>query len=246
MKRGIANQSKSVLGNAKGGAFLRFLFGVLVLGILGVMVAFVYFGWQTKDLSGIEGRSEVVQARENKLPVTSTDLVEKIKNGYTGDYEVRITEAELNRYIASKVTMTQGGFMKGFATVKGIYVELKKGEMEIFIEREIAQYGEAGEAKTDVFKPFDQTVSMRLKISTVDLEEGGTQKTVDFPGGSIGNSPAPGMFVKLVKDSYDQLKDHFATEIDLGYDRITSITIEDGYLVLDPRKRTRLAEAPLN
>ncbi len=242
MNRG--NTFVTTSGNTRGGAFFKLLLGLIVVGVLGLMVVFVYFGWQPQDLTDIDGRDAVIKAREEKRDIMSTDIVKKLRNGYDGLYEVRLTEEELNRYIAHKIKMSQGGWMKEFATVKGVYVKLKKDEIEIFIEREIAQYGEDGTPNTEYIKPFDQTVSMCLKITTADIEDGKTEITIDFPGGTIGRSPAPGMFVKLVKGSFDQLKTYFATEVELGHTQITRIKIEDGYILLDPRKKRRTAEMP--
>ena len=240
-----AKSTMPVLGNARGGSFLKFILCLVIVALLGGMVAFVYFTGHSQDLSGINGREAVIKAREENRDIMSTDVLEKIGNGYDGNFEVKITEEELNRYIAKKLKMKQGGWMKGFATIKGVYVKLKKDEMEVFIEREVAQYGEDGTPNTDLFKPFDQTVSMRLNITTVDVKDGGTSKTVEFPGGTIGQAPAPGMFVKLIKASYDQIQEHFAKEIELGYKNITRITVEDGYILLDPRKNRRTEQAPL-
>lgn len=222
---------------ARGVSFVKMILTLIILGVLGGMCAFVYFGWQKTDLTGIDGREEIIKSKGN---VRAVNVLEKLRNAYDGNYEVKLTEEELNRYIAEKLKMKQGGWMKGFATIKGVYVDLREDEIEVFIEREIAQYGEDGKPKLDIIKPFDQTVSMKLKVATLDLVDADGKKQtsirVDFPGGSIGKAPAPGMFVKLVQDSFAQIQQHFNDELELGYERIVRIKIGDGFITLDPRK----------
>ena len=210
---------------------------LVVLGVLAAMGGFVYYGWQGADLAGISGRDGISRGQS---AIGYVDIERKVRNALNADVEVTLTEAELNQYIAKNVRLKQGGFMKDFATVKGVYVDLKPDLMEIFIEREIAQYGEGGKIKTDVFQPFTHTVSMKLKIYTVVDEDGVTTRKVEFPGGTIGKAPTPGLMVTVVKDSFDQLAEHFKTERELGYEKMTTITVGDGFITLDPRVKTRV------
>lgn len=218
-------------------SILKMVMTLLVIGLLAAMGGFVYFGWQGADLSGVSGREGIAKGQSG---IGYVDIERKVRNALNADVEVTLTEAELNQYIAKNVKLTQGGFMKGFASVKGVYVDLKPDMMEIFIEREIAQYGEEGSIKTDVFKPFTHTVSMKLKIFTVVDGKGVTTRKVEFPGGTIGKAPTPGLMVTIVKDSFDQLAEHFKVETDLGYEKMTSITVGDGFVKLDPRVKTRM------
>jgi hypothetical protein len=218
---------------SKGFGMLKTVITLLVLVILTAIGGFVYFGWQGADLSDVSGKKGIA--------IGYVDVERKVRNALNANAEVTLTEAELNQYIAKNLKMKQGGFMKGFAKVKGVYVDLKPDMMEVFIEREIAQYGEKGAVKTDVFKPFMHTVSMKLKIFTVVDETGMTTRKVEFPGGSIGKAPTPGLMVTVVKASFDQLAEHFKAETDLGYKKMTSITVGDGFIKLDPRVMTRVA-----
>ena len=217
----------------KGFSRVKTLISLLVLGILAAIGGFVYFGWQGADLSDVSGRKGIA--------IGYVDIERKVRNALNDNAVVTLTEAELNQYIAKNLKMKQGGFMKGFAKVTGVYVDLKPDLMEIFIEREIAQYGEKGKIKTDVFKPFRHTVSMKLKIFTEVDESGRTTRKVEFPGGTIGKAPTPGLMVTVVKDSFDQLAEHFKTETELGYEKMTSIKVEDGKIILDPRVKSREA-----
>lgn len=205
---------------------------LLVLGILSGMVAFVYYGWQAKDMDGVSGREGISRGQ---FSFEYVDLESKLRNALNAYKEVTITEAQLNLYIAKKLKMSQGGYFKDFAKVKGVYVDLKPGEMEIFIEREIAQYAHDGKIKTDVFKPFTHTVSMTVTIAKHETKDGKKGYVGRIPGGFIGNAPAPNSLVTLIKPSFDQIHDHFKTELDLGYHKMRVIKVEEGKLVLDPR-----------
>jgi len=216
---------------------LKMVISLIALMVLALIGGFVYFGWQGADLSGVSGREGL---SNRQTTIGYVDIERKVRNALNANVEVTITEADLNQYIAKNVKMKQGGFMKGFATVRGVYVDLKPDIMEIFIEREIAQYGEAGVIKTDVFKPFIHTVSMKLKIFTVVDENGVTTRKVEFPGGTIGKAPTPGLMVTIVKGSFDQLAEHFKAETALGYKKMTSITVGDGFIKMDPRVSKRV------
>jgi hypothetical protein len=218
---------------SKGFSLVKTSITLLVLGILLAIGGFIYFGWQGADLSDVSGRKGIA--------IGYVDIERKVRNALNDNAEVTLTEAEINQYISKNLKMRQGGFMKGFAKVKGVYVDLKPDVMEVFIEREIAQYGEKGTVKTDIFKPFMHTVSMKLKIITEVDARGSITRKVEFPGGTIGKAPTPGLMVTVVKASFDQLAEHFKTETDLGYKKMTSITVGDGFIKLDPRVKAREA-----
>lgn len=213
----------------KGFSKVKLLLTLVVLVVLSALGAFVYFGWQSADLADVGGRKGIA------IGNTYLDIQTKLRNAHKNNAEVKITEVELNQYLAKNLKMSQGGFMKDFAKVKGVYVDLKPEMMEIFIEREIAQYGDDGKAKTDVFKPFRHTVSMKLKITEGVNDAGKPATILEFPGGTIGKSPTPGLMVLAVKASFDQLAEHFKEELDLGYDQMNTIMVGDGFIKLDPR-----------
>lgn len=238
MQRGrtpFSNKNTIITAHRRGAGKIKFLFVLLIIAILAGMGSYVYFAWQKKDLSGIDGREKIMKG---KSLAGETDLLKKLQNAYDGNYVVTLTEEEINLYIAKRLRMKQDGPLKGFSTVKGVYVDLTPDHLEVFIEREIAQYGEDGVPKTEYLKPFDHTVSMKFNVYTYEnTDNDGTTNVVEFPGGSIGKSPAPGMFVKVVKPTYDALAEFFAEEIKLAHGDIVHIKIEDGKVTLDPRKR---------
>jgi len=208
-----------VIKQRKGFGMIKMIFTLLILGIVAGMGGFIYYGWQGADMSQISGHKGISKGQSS---IGYIDIQRKVENALKANTEVTLTETELNQYLARNIKMNQGGFMKGFSSVEGVYVDLN------------------GEIKTDVFQPFTHTISMKLKIYTVLGDEGVTTRKIEFPGGRIGKAPAPGLMVTVFKNSFDQIAEHFSNEIALGYEKMTSITVGDGVITLDPRIRTRV------
>ena len=219
-----------VMSKRKGFGTIKLILVLVVLVMLVLVGGATYFAWQQADMSGISGREGLIKGQE---AIGYVDIKKKIKNALNSKSEVAISEAELNQYIAKNLKMNQGGLFKGFASIQGVYIDLTDDQMEIFIEREIAQYGDEGVVKEDIFPPFNQTVSMKLKIYNGLNENGKPAILIEFPGATIGAVPAPGMLVKIVLSSFLQIRDHFETEIGF-YEKMNKIVITDGVITLDP------------
>lgn len=230
----IAMESDSVyahgMSKRKGFGMIKQILVLVVLVMLVLVGGITYLAWQKADMSGISGREGLIKGQE---AIGYVDIKKKIENALNSKSEVVISEAEINQYIAKNLKMNQGGLFKGFASVQGVYVDLTDDHMEIFIEREIAQYGDEGAVKEDIFPPFNQTVSMKLKVYNGLNDEGKPAILIEFPGATIGKVPAPGMLVKIVLSSFLQIRDHFETEIGF-YEKMNKIAITDGVITLDP------------
>ncbi|MFC5049604.1 hypothetical protein ACFPK9_03090 [Rubritalea spongiae] len=188
-------------------------------------------------LSWIPRNLQSVDSAQVSEETQFVDLKERLRKAVEESYPVEITEAELNQYIEEKLTLTQSPIVDDFVQINGVYVDLLPNLIEITIERtfDYPSNVEDDGSKKLGFLPFTQTVTMQLKVHS-ELDSDGAVKTmVEFPGGSFGRAPAPGMLVILVKPSYDVLADFFAEELDLGYRQMTYVTVEDGVIKLDPR-----------
>ena len=129
------------MSKRKGFGILKLLLVLMVLAVLTVLGGATYFAWGKADMSGISGREGLSKGQE---AIGYVDIKKKIQNALNSNLEVVITEAEINQYIAKNLKLNQGGLIKGFSSIKGVYVDLTDDHMEIFIEREIAQYGDEG------------------------------------------------------------------------------------------------------
>jgi len=219
-----------IMSEKKGFGAFKLISVLVVLLLLAAMGVATYGAWQSADLSGISGREGLIKGQE---AIGYVDLKKKVKNALDSSSEVTITEAEINQYLAKNLELKQGGFIKGFASIKGVYVDLTDDHMEVFIEREIAQYGDDGVVNEDVLSPSNQTVSIKLKMYNGKDKDGKPSRIVEFPGATIGQVPAPGMLVKIVMPSFLQIKDHFEAEVGL-YDKMNKVKITDGVIRLDP------------
>ncbi|MFD2159145.1 hypothetical protein ACFSW8_09575 [Rubritalea tangerina] len=203
------------------------------------MAAHTVLSWVPRNLQEVDGMHS-----SDEQPVA--DLHARLKEAVEKSYEVTITEEELNRYLASKLQLTQSPIVDDYVHIKGIYVDLKPGVIDVSIEREFTMPDnqQADGAKKVGFLPMAQTVSMQLEVETVDDVDGGKKTTVHFPGGNFGKAPAPGLLVYVVKPSFDIILNHFSEEVELGYRQMTSVKVEDGLIKLDPRPVTAQPAQP--
>lgn len=225
----------------RGFSIPKLIVGILVLSVLVGMGLHVVFSWVPRPMDDIDG---YVSGGLN--PEKVVDLKEKLEASIEGDYEVTVTEEEINRYLAAKLKLEQSKMVSRFVNIKGVYVDLKPDVMELIIERDF-DYDENVKddgSKLIGFLPFQQTVSMELEILTIEDEKGGTARAVNFPGANFGTAPAPGLFVKVVKPSFDAIHEHFSEEVDLAYAKMARIKINDGHLILDPRRNVKTVTQP--
>ena len=208
---------------------LKTIIAIVVLVALTSMAAHTVMSWIPRILQDVDGTGPVEEG------ATVPDLAERLKEAIDKSYEIEITEEELNRYIASKLELTQSSIVDDYVKITGVYVDLKPNLIDVSIEREfnIPNNQQSDGSKKLGFMPFSQTVSMQLEIRTVDDVDGGKMRVVNFPGGNFGKSPAPGLLVRVVKPSFDIIAEVFEEEIKLGYEEMTSVVIGDGIITLN-------------
>jgi|GEM_PF-1520850 hypothetical protein len=213
----------------RGFSLLKTIIAIVVLVALTSMAAHTVMSWIPRNLQDVDGTGPVEEG------ATVPDLAERLKEAIDKSYEIEITEEELNRYIASKLELTQSSIVDDYVKITGVYVDLKPNLIDVSIEREfnIPNNQQSDGSKKLGFMPFSQTVSMQLEIRTVDDVDGGKMRVVNFPGGNFGKSPAPGLLVRVVKPSFDIIAEVFEEEIKLGYEEMTSVVIGDGIITLN-------------
>ena len=147
----------------RGYSLPKLILTILVVGILCTLVVHTYFCWQPQDLTGIDGREKILKEGKD---VQHVNLLNKVNNAARDGRVVKITEEELNRYIAANLKLEQSGMMKKYSDVKGVYVDLTDDNIEVIIERNIAQYDEEGNPKDGTMEPRTNTVAMKFNIFT--------------------------------------------------------------------------------
>jgi hypothetical protein len=215
----------------RGFSLPKTIVAIVVLVALTSIAAHTVMSWVPRNLQDVAGTGPVEEGA--KIP----DLAERLKEAIQKSYEVSITEEELNRYIASKLELTQSSIVDDYVKITGVYVDLKPDLIDVSIEREfdIPNNQQSDGSKKLGFMPFSQTISMQLELRTTDSDDGGKERSLSFPGGNFGKAPAPGSLVRIVKPSFDVIAEVFANEINLSYGEMTSVVVSEGVITLDPR-----------
>jgi len=158
-----------------------------------------------------------------------------------GDYSVQLSETELNHWLARELELKQGGELAEWVTLKRVCVRLREGVAEVIIERDVAGYP----LTTSMFLQVEQTETAKGLSTQIHLHGGGFHEIVPVPtrGGRFGQLTVPQGFLIMVMPDFRKIAGLFETEIDLGFQSMSRIRIEDKRLMLDPRKPTRSGDA---
>ena len=158
-----------------------------------------------------------------------------------GDYSVQISETELNQWLARELQLKQGGELAQWVTLKRVCVRLREGVAEVIVERDIAGYP----LTTSMFLQVEQLESATGISTQIHLHGGGFHEMVPIPprGGRFGQLTVPQGFLIMVMPDFQKIAALFETEIDLGFQRMARIKIEDNRLTLDPKQPTSREKA---
>lgn len=221
----------------KRGGCLGKLGGLLVLALLVGLGAALYHVYLPQDLSDIGGV-------EPSLTIPASpprDLRAVLEKSIEGDYSVTLSETELNQWLARELKLKQGGELAEWVSLKRVCVRLRAGVAEVIIERDVAGYP----LTTSMFLQVEQMESAEGISTQIHLHGGGFHEVVPIPtrGGRFGQLTVPQGFLIMVMPDFRKIADLFETEIDLGFQRMARIKIEDKRLVLDPKQPTRTESA---
>ena len=221
----------------KRGGCLGKLGGLLVLALLVGLGAALYHVYLPQDLSDIGG----VEASLTTPASPPRDLRAVLQKSIEGDYSVTLSETELNQWLTRELKLKQGGELAQWVSLKRVCVRLRAGVAEVIIERDVAGYP----LTTSMFLQVEQTESAEGISTQIHLHGGGFHEMVPIPtrGGRFGQLTVPQGFLIMVMPDFRKIADLFETEIDLGFQRMARIKIEDKRLVLDPKEPTRIDSA---
>jgi hypothetical protein len=221
----------------KRGGCLGKLGGLLVLALLVGLGAALYHVYLPQDLSDIGG---VVPSLTTPAS-PPRDLRAVLQKSIEGDYSVTLSETELNQWLTRELKLKQGGELAQWVSLKRVCVRLRAGVAEVIIERDVAGYP----LTTSMFLQVEQTESAEGISTQIHLHGGGFHEMVPIPtrGGRFGQLTVPQGFLIMVMPDFRKIADLFETELDLGFQRMARIKIEDKRLVLDPKEPTRTESA---
>ena len=224
--------------NVKSGGCLGKLVGLLVFAMLVGVGAALYYIAMPQDLSDIGGSSPSL----TKPASPPRDMRAVLTKSIEGDYSVQISETELNQWLARELKLKQGGELAQWVTLKRVCVRLREGVAEVIIEREIAGHP----LTTSMFLQVEQTETAKGISTQIHLHGGGFHEMAPIParGGRFGQLTVPQGFLITVMPDFKKIASLFDTEIDLGFQRMARIKIEDKRLMLDPKQPTRIENAP--
>lgn len=221
----------------KKGGCLSKLMGLLVLAVIVGLGAAIYHITLPQDLSDIGGYSP--------SPTTPAspprDMQAVLTKSIEGNYSVQLSETELNHWLARELELKQGGELAEWVSLKRVWVRLREGVAEVIIERDVAGYP----LTTSMFLQVEQTETAKGIATRIHLHGGGFHEMVPVParGGRFGQLTVPQGFLIMVMPDFRKIAGLFETEIDLGFQQMSRIRIEDKRLTLDPKKPTRSGDA---
>lgn len=221
----------------KRGGCLGKLGGLLVLALLVGLGAALYHVYLPQDLSDIGGVEPSL-----KTPASPPrNLQAVLQKSIEGDYSVTLSETELNQWLTRELKLKQRGELAQWVSLKRVCVRLRAGVAEVIIERDVAGYP----LTTSMFLQVEQTESAEGISTQVHLHGGGFHEMVPIParGGRFGQLTVPQGFLIMVMPDFRKIADLFETEIELGFQRMARIKIEDKRIVLDPKEPTRTEKA---
>lgn len=221
----------------KSGGCLGRLVGLLALALLVGLGAALYHIYLPQDLSDIGG----VEPSQTTPASPPRDLRAVLEKSIEGDYSVQISETELNQWLSRELKLNQAGELSQWVSLKRVCVRLREGVAEVIIERDVAGYP----LTTSMFLQVEQAESASGISTQIHLHGGGFYEMVPIParGGRFGRLTVPQGFLIMVMPDFRKIADLFGTEIDLGFQRMARIKIEDKRLVLDPKQPTRTEPA---
>ena len=218
----------------KKGGCLGKLFGLLVFAVIFGLGAALYFISLPQDLSDIGGYAPAAETSASP----PRDIEAVLRKSIEGDYSVTLSETELNNWLGRELKLKQGGELAQWVSLKRVWVRLRDGVAEIIIERDIAGYP----LTTSMFLQVEQTETPKGGITTqIHLHGGGFSDLVPIPtrGGRFGQLTVPQGFLIMVVPDFRKIAGIFDPEINLGFQQMARIKIEDKRLVLDPKQLAR-------
>jgi hypothetical protein len=170
---------------------------------------------QAYPMAHIAGRVEILEGRSMPAPMLKQRLAQAVQR----QYPVTFREEEINAWLGKRLDVRQGGSLAPMVKVRGVWVDFKKNQIELIIEREL--HGKQVHV-TSLFMGFERS-RQGYVISRHSCQ--------------IGQVRLPGGFARLVLPAFNNLLDELADEMAPYYDeKIYDVRVEDGKITFDPRR----------
>ncbi len=211
-----------------GGCFSKLLL-LILLAMMGGLLTAVFFVTQAQNLTDLGGYGPAAKTASVR------DLKSVLQNAIDrGNFDVPVTEAEINQWLATKLEVKQGGYLAEQFKLERFWVRLEAGHAELIMERSV------------LGKPF--TTSMFFKVEkelsgtelVTTFNPSGGPYLADYPklqkGGRLGSLVVPQGFLHLLMPSYSKVAALFTEETEIAFHKMRKVTFEKGRIVFDPRE----------
>lgn len=209
-----------------GGGCVAKLIVLFLLVCAAGLGAAAFFIAQPQDLDDVGGNSPA-----SRNP-TARDLKVVLRNALDRNFQVTLTESEINQWLGRVLSTRQGGALAGQVSLDRVWVRLLDGHAEVILERRVM-----GRPFTvSMFVTVEQIQSAKGVITEIQLHGGPYHPNLPKPprGGRFGRLVVPQGFLLLVKPAFDKLAPLFEEELRLAFEEMARIRIEKNRLVLDP------------
>ena len=155
-------------------------------------------------------------------PTVDPKIKKRLETAINKRYPVTFREDEINIWLNNRIRLAQGGGLAQFAKAKYVWVDFKKDEIELIIEREI----------------FGQHTHMTSLFVEIKAEKDGF--SLNRNAAHIGQVKIPGGFARLIIPAFDKMAEELSEDIEIykdkdGKTKLYDIKVEDGKITLDPR-----------
>lgn len=205
------------------------IFRVFIFTVCLLLIWALYLILTPQDISDIDGHKEAGKP--------TRDLQHVLRLAVEGNYEVTLTELEINQLLENQVKSKQGGILGASASIRKILVRLKPGLAEVIVVREV--FGR--ELTSSMYLQFEHNESDSGISTEVHMHRADLSKTSSLPkiGGRMGELGVPQGFLLAVLPDLEKVAEVLAPELEWGYSKMVRFKIEDKRLILDPRRPTK-------
>ena len=200
---------------------------------MGVMLIIAGFAYALLLVFQPQNTSDIGTGNDPVNPVVARDLKKVFSQSIQDSYPLRLSEEEVNAYLAKTLQPKQDGLAAGFVKLEKVLVRLEKDRAEIIMVRKLGDW----DFTISTWVAVNQTENARGEVETLIELDGGPMPFFSFidRGGRFGKLVVPQGFLLLVRPSFAALAAQYPEEIRLGFEEMSRIRIEDGALLLDPR-----------
>lgn len=200
--------------------------------MIGGMFAYALLLSMPSTLPDVQGSAKILNGQIEK-----TYLGDKLELAVNSKKTITITESQLNHYLAEKINLEQTGKIGKYAKISGVWVQLEKEKITIFMERKIKV--ERGNDKDgNKIEAYEQNhiISHTYIVKSSKDADGAIVFKYADKGGKIGKAIAPGLFGMVTQAAFKPLGETFSKEIEL-FKGMVHVYVKENEISLHPTRK---------